>query len=180
MASPDMSRIIVSSHLDDAALSAFSVVDAETTVVTVLAAFPPSGHVGRWDADGGATDSHRRVGERREEDRRAVARVSANPVHLDLADGQYVTAGLLPEPTVVQVAAPLEPLVRDATEIYAPAGIGNGVHALVRNAVLAIRPDATLYADLPYALKAELGGFSLRTRTRGSGSESMCCWTRRR
>ena len=47
------------------------------------------------------------------------------------------------------------------TEIYAPAGIGNGEHALVRNAVLAIRPDATLYADLPYALKTELGGFNL-------------------
>ena len=90
-----------------------------------------------------------------------MARVSANSVHLDLADGQYVTAGLLPEPTVVQVAATLEPLVRDAREIYAPAGIGNREHALVRNAVLALRPDAMLYADLPYALKTELGGFNL-------------------
>ena len=42
--------------------------------------FPPSGQVGRWDADGGATDSHLTRGRTaRRRIRRALARVSANP-----------------------------------------------------------------------------------------------------
>ena len=34
-------------------------------------------------------------------------------------------------------------------------------HRFVRDAVLAVRPNATFYADLPYALNPRAGGFAL-------------------
>ena len=42
-----------------------------------------------------------------------------------------------------------------------PAGILNVDHKAVRDAVLLARPDAVLYADLPYALHPDHGGFAL-------------------
>jgi hypothetical protein len=156
-----VARVVVSSHLDDAVCSAFGVLSPDTTVITVLAAIPPLGKVGGWDAEGGATDSHDRVIERREEDRRALTPTGARRLHLDFADGQYVSAGMLHKPRQSEVEAALKPAMDQVAEIYAPAGIGNDEHAFVRDAVLAVRPDATLYADLPYALKPERGGFNL-------------------
>jgi LmbE family N-acetylglucosaminyl deacetylase len=157
----DTRRVVISAHLDDAVLSAYSVLAFETQVVTVLAAIPSPGHVAGWDAEGGATDSRQRVLERREEDLAALARCGAEAVHLDFADGQYVEAEMLPAPASEEVQATLTRFVSDASEVYAPAGIGNAEHAFVRDAVLAVRPDAILYADLPYALKPAYGGFKL-------------------
>ncbi len=153
--------VVISTHLDDAVFSAFSVLSSATTVITVLAAIPPPGQVARWDADGGATDSSRRVRERRDEDRRALAVCGADPVYLDFADKQYTAAGMLAAPSPEAIQAALAPLLHDASGVYAPAGIGNTDHVVVRDAVLAVRPDATLYADLPYALRIEYGGFEL-------------------
>ena len=92
-----VSRVVISAHLDDAVLSAFSAITPGSTVVTVLAGPPPAGTLGSWDALTGADDSARRLRERREEDRRALAGIAA-VVHLDFADGQYVDTGLLPAP----------------------------------------------------------------------------------
>jgi len=168
-------RLVVSAHLDDAVLSAFSVMDGETTVVTVLAGLPPPGRVASWDAAGGATDSFQRVEERRLEDEKALAVVGATPVHLAFADGQYVSERMLAKPRKGDIVARLEPLLRDVTDVYTPAGIGNREHALVREAVLAVRPDAVLYADLPYALVPALGGFNLPRRV-GREREPLDVW----
>ena len=65
-------------------------------------------------------------------------------VHLDFLDKQYWNPH---GPSIEELAAGLEP--RLVGPVYAPAGIGNHQHALVRDAVLAVRPDAVLYADLP-------------------------------
>ena len=50
----------------------------------------------------------------------------------------------------------LGPHLVGADSVYAPAGVGvrhvNAEHVAVRDASLAIRPDATLYADQPYCL----------------------------
>lgn len=140
--------VVVSTHFDDAVFSCYSVLGPDTTVVTVLAGFPADGVLGGWDAEGGATSSVDRVRERRAEDEAALGLSGSRPLHLDFLDKQYWDPD---GPSVGELAYGLEPHL--AGTVYAPAGIGNDQHALVRDAVLAVRPDAILYADLPYALK---------------------------
>jgi LmbE family N-acetylglucosaminyl deacetylase len=145
-------RVVVSTHLDDAVLSVFSVLGPGTTVVTVFAGFPPAGALTEWDRLTGATDSRDCVAERRIEDAAAIARTGAEAVHLDFADEQYVDMGLMPAPVPADVADALRPYVGDG-EVYVPAGIGNKDHVRVRDAVLPVWPGAVLYADLPYTLR---------------------------
>jgi LmbE family N-acetylglucosaminyl deacetylase len=147
-----LTRVVISAHLDDAVLSAFSAITPGAVVVTVLAGAPAPGSVAPWDEQCGATDSSRRVEERRLEDRRALDGI-ATALHLELADAQYVEAGLLSAPDEGIMTALLRPIVEAADEVYAPAALDNEDHVRVRDAVLAVRPDATLYADLPYALR---------------------------
>src|SRR3954462_6777516 len=139
--------VVVSTHFDDAVFSCYSLLGPETTVVTALAGLPPAGTLGDWDAGGGATSSVERVRERRAEDEAALALSGSRAVHLDFLDKQYWDGE---GPSVGELAYGLEPHL--VGPVYAPAGIGNDQHALVRDAVLAVRPDATLYVDLPYAL----------------------------
>jgi LmbE family N-acetylglucosaminyl deacetylase len=150
-------RVVVSAHLDDAVLSAFSAITPGTVVVTVLAGAPAPGGVASWDAAGGASDSALRMKERRAEDRRALGAI-ATVVHLDFADEQYVRAAMLQPPERGAMMDALRPIFAGA-EVFAPAALDNEDHVRVRDAVLALRPDATLYADLPYALRC---GFGLR------------------
>ena len=51
-----------------------------------------------------------------------------------------------------------------------PAGIRNLDHKAVRDAVLLVRPDALVYADLPYALR---GGFALPEEIAGRYGEQV-------
>jgi hypothetical protein len=139
--------VVVSTHFDDAVFSCYSLLGPETTVVTALAGFPPAGVFGDWDREGGAASSIERVRERRAEDATALALSGSRGVHLDFLDKQYWNGS---GPSVGEVASGLEPHL--AGPVYAPAGIGNDQHALVRDAALAVRPDAILYVDLPYAL----------------------------
>jgi hypothetical protein len=163
-------KVVLSPHLDDAVLSVYGRLGPETTVVTALAGLPPEGCLSNWDAQSGATDSRARMAERREEDRRALERSGAVPVHLDFADRQYVALGM-PKPSPAWVAEALRPYLEGADEVLAPSALstnsrnalrrwrrGRGSdHRLVRDAVLQVRPDATLYAELPYALSEDRG-----------------------
>jgi LmbE family N-acetylglucosaminyl deacetylase len=163
--------VVVSTHLDDAVLSCYSVLSPGVTVVTVLAGLPPAGTLGPWDAAGGATDSAQRIEERRREDRSALQRSGASPVHLSFPDREYVALRVCPRPTLETLTASLRGYLEDATVVFAPAAVstnsanpmrrlrrrGRSDHRLVRDAVLKIRPDATLYADLPYALSPDRG-----------------------
>jgi LmbE family N-acetylglucosaminyl deacetylase len=173
--------VVVSAHLDDAVLSSYAPLGPTTTVVTVFAGLPPEGTLGKWDADGGATDSRTRVAERREEDRRALAPSGAPYVHLDLPDLQYVTLGVVERPTLETLSTSLREHLDEATTVLAPCALSANRpfdrfrrprysdHRFVRDAVLAVRPDATLYADLPYALNPGTGGFALPADVDGSG-----------
>lgn len=165
--------MVISAHLDDAVLSCYAALSQSVTVVTVFAGFPPPGTLGFWDAGGGATDSRERIAERRSEDREALARCGAELVHLDFHDVQYVTMGAV-EPTAAEaLQAALRELVSGATSVLAPSALSAmrrpyrlrrrrySDHRFVRDAVLAVRPEATLYADLPYALNPRTGGFTL-------------------
>jgi hypothetical protein len=153
--------VVVSTHLDDAVLSCYSALGSKPTVVTVLAGVPPLGVLGGWDADGGATDSHDRVLERRDEDRRALLLSGSGHVHMDFPDAQqWGQADIIP-PKTEELADGLRVHLERAGSVYAPAGIWNAEHKLVRDAVLRVRADASLYADLPYALHPQMGGFEL-------------------
>jgi hypothetical protein len=157
-----MARVaVVSTHLDDAVFSCYSALSPETCVVTVLAGLPPAGVLGAWDRDGGATDSRSRVLERREEDRQALLRSRSRATHLDFYDAQYVGLGGIAAPTPSELCTGLAAHLEAAETVFAPAGIRNPEHKLVRDAVLTARSDSSLYADLPYALHPEMGGFRL-------------------
>ncbi len=153
--------VAVSTHLDDVVLSCFSALAPGTTVVTVLAGAPPEGVLGDWDLETGATSSRKRVLERRQEDAEALRTTGSVSVHLDFPDSQYCGLGGIAPPTAAELAAALERHLSGAVTVLVPAGIHNTDHKLVRDAALALRPDATLYADLPYALHPDLGGFAL-------------------
>lgn len=156
---------MVSAHLDDAVLSCYAALGPESTVITVFAGFPPEGTLGSWDAAGGATDSRERVAERREEDRRALATSGSQLIHLDLLDEQYSAAE---RPSSDDLARSLRTHVAGAGQVLAPCALANPDHRLVRDAVLSLRPGATLYADLPYALHPKTIGFALPADVDGS------------
>ena len=156
--------VVISAHLDDAVLSCYAALSQSVTVVTVFAGFPPPGTLGFWDAGGGATDSRERIAERRSEDREALARCGAELVHLDFHDVQYVDDGRGRADRRRGAAGGLaRRWSADATTRARPVGaLGHADrplhrlrrrrysdHRFVRDAVLAARPDATLYADLP-------------------------------
>lgn len=142
--------LIVSPHLDDAALSCWSVLagaEGGVVVVDVCAGLPAEGVLGAWDARGGAVSSQERMRERHAEEQAALAGTGARIVLLDLLDWQY-------DPCGEDVGTALAPHLDGAGWVLAPAGIGgHRDHLRVRDAVLARCPDAVLYADLPYALR---------------------------
>lgn len=147
---------VVSTHLDDAVLSCYHALGPDTVVITVVAGVPTAADPGSWDLVTGVRDSRARMLERLEEDAEALALSGSTLVHLDLLDSQYAEL-----PPRAEIAARLAPLVETAERVLAPAGIRNLDHKVVRDAVLGLRADAILYADLPYALHPDYGGFAL-------------------
>jgi len=141
--------VVVSPHFDDAVLSCWTVIESgdDVSVVTVFTGGPEPGIVTEWDRDTGV-DSATRMVQRAEENRRALALAGRRPTDLGLLEGQYGSG----EVDAAVLATPL----RDADVVYAPAGVGvehvNAEHVVVRDACLAVRPDARLYADQPYSL----------------------------
>ena len=136
--------------------SCYHALGPEVVVVTVLAGIPPAGEPGSWDREQGVADSPARMRERRREDIEALALSGSRVVHLDLLDSQYADL-----PPAAEVAAILAQVLEPAARVLGPAGIRNLDHKVVRDAVLIARPDAMLYADLPYALHPDFGGFAL-------------------
>jgi LmbE family N-acetylglucosaminyl deacetylase len=163
--------VAVSTHLDDVVLSCFGALGPKATVVTVLAGVPPDGVLGGWDVETGATTSRARVLERRREDVEALRGTGSACVHLDFPDSQYWGLAGIAVPRPEELAEALRPLLADTGTVLAPAGIHNTDHKLVRDAALAVRPDATLYADLPYALHPDLGGFALPSELPDAGRQ---------
>jgi LmbE family N-acetylglucosaminyl deacetylase len=165
--------VVVSTHLDDAVFSCYGAIGPDVTVLTVLAGIPPAQTVGAWDARGGVRDSREHVEERREEDIRAIERSGAQVIHLDFPDAQYARSGAVKAPSLDSVVRALGQHLRGASTVYAPSALSartlgllrrlrrrRSDHRLIRDAVLSVRPDAVLYADLPYA-RHPAGGFDL-------------------
>ena len=139
--------VVVSTHLDDAVLSCWSVLDGpgDVVVLTVFTGGPPPGGLTDWDRDSGAADSAERMLQRVDEDRAALRIAGCEPVHVGLLEGQYGNGEVPVEALEPYLAAPV---------VFAPAGVGeqqvNEEHVRVRDVVLSVRPDARLYADQPY------------------------------
>ena len=147
-----MTIVVVSTHLDDAVLSCWSVVagDADVAVVTVFTGGPDDPSlVTDWDRDTGLR-SKERMAARIEENRAALGIAGRIPTDLGFLESQY---GARSFDTAVMAEC-----LCDAELVYLPAGIGvpggrvHGDHVFVRDACLEIRPDALLYADQPYCL----------------------------
>ncbi len=147
-----MTIVVVSTHLDDAVLSCWSIVagDADVAIVTVFTGAPADpALVTDWDRDTGLT-SHERMAGRIEENRSALALTGRVPTDLGFLESQYgarsFDSGVMAE------------CLRSAELVYLPAGIAvpggraHGDHVFVRDACLELRPDARLYADQPYCL----------------------------
>ncbi len=92
--------VVVSPHLDDAALSLGAAIaswtrgGAEVEVVTVLAGDPASAAPpGGWDGRAGFTSEGEATDARRAEDSRACAELGAKPTWLPFGDGDYERHG---------------------------------------------------------------------------------------
>lgn len=147
--------VVLAPHLDDAVLSCWSILvdDADVTVVTVFAGFPPAdAEAARWDVITGAHDPRRRIEERRAEDCEALALAGRSPVHLGFLEAQYRPQ----DPTIDELVAAIAEHVPDDAVVFAPAAIkSHADHVLVRRAALALPAarDVGLYAELPYATR---------------------------
>lgn len=151
-----MSRVAVSPHLDDAALSAsVALSDSDATVATVFTALPASEMPASWwDRLTGATSSVERQLERLEEDAAAMQLLSARAVHLGEAEALYRDA----DPDLDQALERLTWLLGEADEVWLPSAIGgHRDHAFARDAGLRAAAAAghvqvMLYADFPYVI----------------------------
>ena len=137
--------LVVSPHLDDAVLGCGQLLALSpgSVVVTVFAGSPPAGdHLTEWDAAAGFQLGDDPMARRREEDRAALGVLDARPVWLDFLDAQYQSS-----PTVEEIAARLEPLVRECEtqRVLIPLGLFHSDHHLTHAACLAV---ARRYPDL--------------------------------
>jgi LmbE family N-acetylglucosaminyl deacetylase len=150
--------VVVSPHLDDAVLSAWTFLAGHpgTVVVTCFAGVPTVGTPpSEWDLRTGAADPSARALARRCEDVAALTLLGARPVHLDFQDGAYRPAAA-DDDVPDRLVTALRPLLAEAGQVLAPAAFGGHPdHLLARHAALAASPPGRtrLYADLPYAAR---------------------------
>jgi LmbE family N-acetylglucosaminyl deacetylase len=158
---PRHSAVVVSPHLDDAVLSCgeFIAANHDCVVVTVFAGEPSEGTHTEWDRRCGLTSGAVAVQTRREEDRKAIARLAATPVHLPFLDDQYRER---PDPQLeVRVAGALGAVVEALSPgvVVMPLGLGHRDHRLTRDACLSVaarRPAQRwcAYAEAMYRREA--------------------------
>ena len=151
----DAPTVVLSPHLDDAALSTWSVLTSpgEVVVLTVCSAVPEPGTLGTFDPLFGVDDSAQFMELRLAEDAVALAAAGRTSLPLGFLDHQY-REGPLP---VVEVAAAIRESVARGSRLVAPAAIGlHPDHLAVRAAAFELARHGvplSLYADLPYAAR---------------------------
>lgn len=146
--------VVVSPHLDDAVLGAWTELsrDGPVDVVNVFTALPPRDTLTRYDRLLRATDSAQLFAERLEEDREALALAGRSPRGLGLLERQYRSEPL----DRAELAGALEAAIAGCSAVFLPAGIGGHEdHVAVRDAGFELAGGTipiTLYAELPYAI----------------------------
>lgn len=150
--------VLVSPHLDDVVLSASAQLGRPDLMVVTACTGAPADDapLGEWDRLTGASNAAARVRDRLAEDSAALAVFDVQAIgRLGFPDGQHLPGGTTA--THAGLVAALREELADATEVWAPAGIGcHPDHLAVRDAVLdAADPDAVVhhYADVPYSLR---------------------------
>ena len=185
--------LIVSPHLDDAALSCDALLrrsDA-TDVLTVFAGSPDPPQHGFWDELCGFRDSAEAIQARRAEEEAALRDDVTRLTFLDLAEAQYVDARSDSDAEAVAAAVAAWTGEGSSATVALPAGAGwtvRGVprpllrvvrdwrgplphpdHVFVRDAVLPAVPNETavvLYEEFPYALAGAADGAVARVAAR--------------
>lgn len=148
--------VVLSPHLDDAALSCWTALDgpAPLHVVNVCSGSPASGVLGSWDRITGAHSSCLRVLERTSEDAAALRELGHVPLGLGFLDAQYRDGAPLDAASVLSALAGAVPAL---SGVYAPLGIGGHPdHLAVRDVALELARrgiPVSLYADMPYAIE---------------------------
>jgi LmbE family N-acetylglucosaminyl deacetylase len=167
---------LLSPHPDDAVLSAWSLLGAGTTVVTVFAGDPADATCGPWDAVCGLASSHEAMRLRRLEDRRALEPLDVDVQQLNLVESQYADRA-----SAAAVSAAIALSLPPRCELLvAPAGIGGHPdHLKVRAAAIELAESLgialELYAELPYAVQH---GWPREVDRRGPGgaADPMASW----
>lgn len=152
--------VVVSTHLDDAVLSAAGqLLRPGSRLVTACTGGPPDGApLGYWDRLTGAADALARLRERCAEDDAALAALGhSGSVRLGFPDGQHLPGGVRCDHD--ELVSALRAQLEDAAEVWLPAGIGRHPdHLAVRDAGLeaaAAHPAVEVhhYADVPYSVR---------------------------
>lgn len=151
-----MTTVVISPHLDDAALSLGEWIAGQppdtVTVVSVMAGIPPGDlPLTKFDVDSGFTSAREAVTKRRAEDVRALTVLDAQHVHLDVLDRQYGT-----DATVEDVKDALFAYLQtiDFETLAFPLGLVHADHRVVSQAVRLLTRtyragDVVVYEDLP-------------------------------
>jgi LmbE family N-acetylglucosaminyl deacetylase len=152
--------LILSPHLDDAAIDCFSLFERHPIVVNVFTGIPPAGTLSEWDRECGAADSSEWMVRRLAEDRAALGKYVDEIVGLGVLEHAY-REGVTPAAALTAVTDALEacPALLRASALYAPLAGGRQPHPdhrIVREAARSLgrrlgRP-VLLYADLPYCI----------------------------
>lgn len=155
--------VVVSPHLDDAVLACGQLLASHpgSVVITAFAGRPRvAAPLTEWDAASGFASGDDVVGLRRQEDRAALANLSARPIWLDFVDDQYgepADTALLSarlEAAIVQTGLPV---------VVVPMGLFHHDHKLTHEAAIAVlRRQRSLtwfaYEDAMYrAFTGEIG-----------------------
>ena len=136
--------VVVSPHLDDAALSCarFMAVNPGCTVVTVFVGNPPEypkNPQRLWDVQSGFGPDDDVMEARRQEDVAALAVLDAWPVHLDFIEHTYLPNDTPVQPDVLApaLAGTLQEL--QPTLVVAPFGLANPDHDVTHKACMLVR-----------------------------------------
>lgn len=146
-----MNTLLLSPHLDDAALSAgqFLANQPGCDVLTVFAAVPDMRDTATpYDLKCGFKTSEEAMKARQLEDRDAMAWLKANPIYGDYLDGQYgATYG------VDDLVTDIIHMAKAYDVILGPLGIAHPDHILLSDALICaseyITADIYLWEDLP-------------------------------
>ena len=149
--------LVISPHLDDAVLSCGQLIKSrhDTTIMTVLAGFPPGTHAGWSGRTTGLPVARDANLKRREEDQRASHALGARTTWIDLPAQEYGPAES-PSERVLEIRRAVVAAVA-ATEVrsvFLPLGITHSDHVTVSDVALLAVLDSNLesyvYMDMPY------------------------------